>query len=103
MVGYSSVLTLRTKPRPAISRASSWTSGAAIRQGPHHSAQKSTRTGTLASRVISANSVAPTSMGWETGGKVALQEPQRPVSDRCLAGTRLLAPQAGHGWIMYAL
>jgi hypothetical protein len=31
-------------------------------------------------------------MGSETGCKVALQEPQRPVSDRCFAATRLLAP-----------
>jgi hypothetical protein len=102
-VGHSSVLTLRTKPRPAISRASSWTSGAAIRQGPHQAAQKSTRTGTLASRVISANAVASTSIGSETGGKAALHDPQRPVSERCFAGTRLFAPQAGHGRIMCTL
>src|SRR5215469_13804322 len=87
-------------PRPAISRASSWTSGAAERQGPHQGAQKSTRTGTLASRVISANAAASASMGSETGGNAALQEPQRPVSDRCFAGIRLLAPQLGHGRIM---
>jgi hypothetical protein len=66
-------------------------------------AQKSTSTGTMASRVISANAVASPSMGSETGGKVALQEPQRPVSDRCFAGTRLLAPQVGQGLIMCAL
>ena len=61
------------------------------------SAQKSTRTGILASRVISANSVASTSTGSETGGRVDLQEPQRPVSDRCFGGTRFLAPQVLHG------
>src|SRR2546428_777660 len=35
--------------RPAMSAATSLTSGAAIRQGPHHAAQISTRTGTRAS------------------------------------------------------
>jgi hypothetical protein len=34
--------------RPAISLATAATSGAAILQGPHHSAQKSTSTGTFA-------------------------------------------------------
>jgi hypothetical protein len=40
-------------------------------------------------------------MGSETGGSGALQEPQRPVSDGCFAGTRLLAPQVGQGRILY--
>jgi len=39
-------------------------------------------------------------MGSETGGKAALHEPQRPVSDKCFAGMRLLAPQAVQARIM---
>jgi hypothetical protein len=68
---------------------------AAMWQGPHHSAQKSTSTGTRASRVISSKADASTSMGSADGDRVALQEPQRPVSDRCLADTRFFVPQAG--------
>src|SRR6516165_3663590 len=74
-----------------------------MRQGAHHGAQKSTRTGTLASRVISANAAASTSIGSAMGGKAVLQDPQRPVSERCFAGTRLFAPQVGHGRIMCTL
>ncbi len=94
--GLSSVFTLRIKARPAISRASSWTSGAAIRQGPHHAAQKSVRMGTVASATIWEKLLPSTSSGSLSGGKGDLQEPQRPVSDRCRAGMRFPVPHVGH-------
>ncbi|MBM2844019.1 MAG: hypothetical protein HW404_1856, partial [Anaerolineales bacterium] len=47
-VGFSSVLTLATSSRPAYSAASLSSTGATIRHGEHHGAQKSTMTGTLA-------------------------------------------------------
>ena len=53
--GYRSVSTFTTIARPAISAAVRATSGTAIRQGPHHSAQKSTSTGTRAVCLISSN------------------------------------------------
>src|SRR3546814_5686317 len=43
--GLSSMLILATVTRPPISAAISSKAGAIILQGPHHSAQKSTRTG----------------------------------------------------------
>lgn len=45
---------------PSYSRASSSTIGAIMRQGPHHGAQKSMRTGTLESRTFSLKSVSLT-------------------------------------------
>src|SRR3954467_9376747 len=45
--GFSSILTLATVTLPAMSLASSSSAGAIILQGPHHSAQKSTSTGSF--------------------------------------------------------
>ncbi len=45
MPGLSSVLSLRHRTWPTYSEASSSIRGAIMRQGPHHGAQKSTRTG----------------------------------------------------------
>src|ERR1700744_2224468 len=45
--GFSSILTLATVRRPCRSVARSSRNGATILHGPHHSAQKSTRTGSL--------------------------------------------------------
>src|SRR5215469_8290734 len=59
--------------RPAISAAVRTTSGAAMRQGPHQAAQKSIRTGTRASRMISSNSSTLTSTGSLIGGNADLQ------------------------------
>ena len=53
--GCASVSTLRTIAFPAISWAVRATSGAAARQGPHHPAQKSTKTGTVAVFTTSSN------------------------------------------------
>ncbi len=80
------MLTFSTTAFPAISLAVRETSGAAARHGPHHSAQKSTNTGTREFWTISSNNTSSTSMGSATGGKGDLQDPQRPVSARCLAG-----------------
>src|SRR5207244_3230835 len=46
--GFSSMLTLATVTLPSMSSARSLRNGAIILQGPHHSAQKSTRTGSVA-------------------------------------------------------
>src|SRR3954466_8803073 len=47
IAGFSSILSLATLILPCISVAISSSDGAIIRQGPHHSAQKSTTTGSL--------------------------------------------------------
>src|SRR5258708_39998322 len=47
--GFSSILILATVNLPSYSPASSSSAGAIMRHGPHHSAQKSTTTGILAS------------------------------------------------------
>ncbi len=91
--GDRSVSTLSTMARPARSRATCATCGAAIRQGPHQAAQKSTRTGTLLSRTNSSNSSGLTSMGSAIAGNAALQAPHLPISDRCFAGIRFGFPQ----------
>src|SRR5215471_13709951 len=78
---------------PAISFAVLATSGAAIRHGPHHAAQKSASTGTFASFTISSNCCTSTFNGSSTGGSADLHFPQRPVSARWRAGTRFLVPQ----------
>jgi hypothetical protein len=87
---------LTTIAFPAISAAARATSGAATRQGPHHSAQKSASTGTRAFWTISSNDSPSTSRGSSTGGKGALQAPQRPVSARRVAGMRFFRPQVLH-------
>jgi hypothetical protein len=66
-----------------------------MRQGPHHSAQKSTKTGTLLSRTISSNSAGLTCTGSAIGDSGVLQAPHLPVSARCLPGIRFGFPQDG--------
>ncbi len=98
--GNLSVSTFSTTARPARSRATCATWGAAIRQGPHHAAQKSTRTGTLLVRTISSKSSGLTSTGSAIGGSVVLQAPHLPVSARCFAGIRFGFPQDGQFRVM---
>src|SRR3954452_15525945 len=62
--GFSSILTLETVTLPAMSVASSSRNGAIILQGPHHSAQKSTRTGSLARNTISSKLLSLTAVGF---------------------------------------
>src|ERR1700722_19627692 len=93
--GNFSVSTLSTTAQPASSRATCATCGAAMRQGPHHSAQKSTSTGTLLAPTISSNSGGPAAIGSDIGGKATLHAPHRPVSATCFAGIRFGFPQDG--------
>src|SRR5215468_4212560 len=91
--GNRSVSTFTTTARPARSRAVCATRGAAVRHGAHQDAQKSVRTGTLLSRMISLNCSSLTSMGSPIAGNCTLQAPHLPTSERCLAGMRLDLPQ----------
>src|SRR5438876_1151572 len=101
--GQRSVSTFKTIARDAISEATFFTSGAAIRHGPHHSAQKSTSTGTRAARTMLSKVSGSVSIGSAIGGSSALHAPQRPASARCSGGTRLLFPQAGHFRIIHSV
>ena len=65
--GFSSILTLATVTRPSISVASSSRNGAIILQGPHHSAQKSTSTGSLAFSTTASKLVSLTAVGFIGG------------------------------------
>src|SRR6266704_1087427 len=89
--------------RFAISVATFFTSGAAIRHGPHHAAQKSTSTGTRAAWTMLSKVSGSASIGSAIGGSSALHAPHRPVSARCSGGTRLLFPQAGHFRIIHSV
>jgi hypothetical protein len=91
--GWLSVSTLRTTALPAISAAVRATSGAAAWHGPHHSAQKSTSTGTGTFCTTSSNSASSTAKGSVIGGKGDLHFPHRPVFAKNLAGTRFFWPQ----------
>src|SRR5690606_20105718 len=72
------------------------TSGAATRQGPHHDAQKSTRTGTFAVLRTSSNSAASASIGSATGSSGVLQAPHRTRSARFAVRIRFFWPQFLH-------
>src|SRR5262245_64184827 len=93
--GNASVLTLTTTKRPAFDAATFASSGATIRQGPHHGAQKSTTTGSpaLLTRASKTASLG-TSMGSDGGGKAVLHRPQR--ASRPENGRRFRWPQEGH-------
>src|SRR5580765_6804250 len=102
---FSSILTLATVRRPAMSAASSSRNGAIILQGPHHSAQKSTRTGSLepstaVSKLLSLTAVGfianPSAHCWAdirgAGKRSSRQVPREPVgADR--HQTRPFGPQ----------
>src|SRR5204862_1733565 len=62
--GFSSILTLATVTRPSMTVARSSRNGATILQGPHHSAQKSTRTGSVARSTTLSNSPSLTAVGF---------------------------------------
>src|SRR3954467_11515727 len=62
--GFSSILTFATVTRPSISVASSSRNGAIILHGPHHSGQKSTRTGSLARSTTSSKLPSLTAVGF---------------------------------------
>src|SRR4051794_9193002 len=62
--GFSSILTFATVTRPSISVASSSRNGAIILHGPHHSAQKSTSTGSLARSTTASKLLSLTGVGF---------------------------------------
>src|SRR5947208_2082521 len=61
--GFSSMFSLAMVTLSPSSADNSSSAGAIMRQGPHHSAQKSTRTGFLASRTSAWNEASDTLMG----------------------------------------
>src|SRR5450755_2860655 len=67
MFGDSSVLSLTTFKRPFMSLATLSTMGATILHGPHHGAQKSTRTGVGDCRTWAVKSASPTFVASLTG------------------------------------
>src|ERR1700754_1757986 len=71
--GFSSMLILAIVTLPFSSPASSSSAGAIIRQGPHHSAQKSTTTGVLEFSTSAWKEASETLMG-ETVLDVAASE-----------------------------
>src|SRR3981189_2795045 len=71
--GALSLLTLTSFTLPGSSAAIFSTIGETIRQGPHHGAQKSTRTGNVLCSTIAGNSASPLSV---SHGSVAPQLPQ---------------------------
>jgi len=99
--GSASVSTLATIIRPARWLATFAISGATARHGPHHAAQKSTRTGRGTSRTNSSNSSAlPIETGFASGRSAALQAPHFAFSPRRAAGRRFEPEQDGHGTII---
>src|ERR1039457_1584527 len=89
--GYRSVSTLSTMARPPVSAAVRETSGAAIRQGPHQTAQKSTSTGTRAFSTISSNNRESTSSGSAKGLSVDLQSSTASGIRKMLGGNSVLS------------
>src|ERR1700761_6373260 len=61
--GFSSMFSLAIVTLSPSSADNSSSAGAIMRQGPHHSAQKSTRTGFLASRTSAWNEASDTLIG----------------------------------------
>src|SRR5271168_1351442 len=94
--GYFSVSTFSTTALPAMSAAVRATSGAAATHGLHHPAQKSTSTGTGLLCTTSSNNCSSAARGSAMGGSGDLQEPQRPVLARNLAGIRFCVLQWLH-------
>ncbi len=93
-MGFSSTFNFATRTRPAISAASSSTTGATILQGPHQGAHASNRTGSCEPSTSDAKLASDTGIGWMVAARGAPHFPQtgcKPWSsfDR---GTRFLAP-----------
>src|SRR5580700_2845323 len=83
--GFSSILILAMVSLSPISVESSSSAGAIMRQGPHHSAQKSTKTGFLESSTSAWKEASDTLMGM-AGSLIKLT---------LYLGTRLLRVKAG--------
>jgi hypothetical protein len=99
--GTASVSNFATTIFPARSPAILIISGATAWHGPHHSAQKSTSTGTGTSRINSSNSSGlATTTGWVSGRSGFLQAPHFAFSPRRAAGKRFELEQDGHETII---
>ena len=98
VAGFSSTSSLATRTRPAISFASSSTTGATIRHGPHHAAHMSSRTGSGERSTSAANVASVTVTGPLWTGNGVLHRPHTGASPWAIfsRGTRLVAPHAGH-------
>src|SRR5262249_8351307 len=93
--GTASVLTFTTRSRPALEAATRTSSGATIRHGLHHGAQKSTTTGWVASPTSASKATASgTSTGSATAADSPLHDPQR--ASRTVKPTRLRCRHDGH-------
>src|SRR3954462_2179172 len=68
---FASVSTFNTRARPARLVATFAISGATMRQGPHHAAQKSTTTGTDEAEAASKSAAFATSIGSDGKGSAA--------------------------------
>ena len=67
-----------------------------MRHGPHHSAQKSTSTGSGDDWSTSSKTPGSASIGSATGPSIVLHEPQRTLPGRqCAAATRFFWPHDG--------
>jgi hypothetical protein len=85
--GFSSTLTFTILTLPAYSAASSSSAGPIWRQGPHHSAQKSTTTGmadlrTSASKVASVTATVFAPMVVSPGRELSAAEPRQAPGGR---------------------
>ena len=83
VAGFSSTFSLANLTRPAISAASSSSTGAINRHGPHHGAQRSRSTGTGERSTSAANVASVTVTGAPEAGKGVLHLPQIGVSPGC--------------------
>src|SRR6185369_135481 len=101
--GFSSMLSLPTLTRPASSAVSSSMIGAILRQGGHHGAHKSNRTGRAECSTSTAKLESVISKGCVGTVSGVLQRPQTGSRPPAIfsSGTRLFAPHAGH-FIIFA-
>src|SRR5438477_11091571 len=103
--GFSSMLTLATVTRPSMSSARSLRNGAIILHGPHHSAQKSTSTGSLALSTTASKLLSLTAVGFIAGSSPRMQADLRGGG---IAPSRsgAVAPEQPRyerlGWLLFA-
>src|SRR5262249_30626268 len=96
--GFSSMLSLAKRTRPAIEAARSSIIGVMIRHGPHQAAQMSTTTGSGERSTSAAKVASVTVMGLSGAGSGVRHRPQRGrrPSARRSGATLLVAPHTGH-------
>ena len=95
--GFASVSTFNTSARPATFFATLATSGATIRHGPHHAAQKSTINGTDEAELIESKiSALGTSIGVDGCGKAVWHLPHFVARSSESKRSRFVVPHDGH-------